>query len=79
MYICLLACYAYNYGGHHSLPRTDLWWQCPIHVYGLSQQEIADFPPVTGEPPLLDTNMKVKHVESLVSYVFVLVKKTVIC
>ena len=57
-YICPLACYAYNYGGYHLFPRTDIWCQCPIHVFGLSQQEIADLPPVTGEPPLLDTKMK---------------------
>ena len=54
-YICPLASFAYNYGGHHSLPRKDIWCQCPIYVYGLSRQEIAELPPVTGESPLLES------------------------
>ena len=74
-YICLLACYAYNFGSYHLLPRTDIWCQCLIHVFGLSQQEIADLPPVTGEPPLLDTDMKSSMLKVLVSDVFVLVLK----
>ena len=53
----------------------DLWCQCLIHVYSLSRQEIADLPPVTGEPPLLDTDMKSSVLKILVSYVFVLVQK----
>ena len=44
VYICLPACYAYTYGGYHLLPRMDIWCECPIHVYGLSQQEISDLP-----------------------------------
>ena len=79
-YICLLACYAYNYGSYHSLPRTDIWCQCLIYVYGLSWQEIAYLPPVTGEPPLLDTDMKSSMLKVLVSYIFVFVfKKTIVC
>ena len=74
-YICPLACYAYNYGSYHSLPRTDIWCQCLIHVFGLSRHEIADLPPVTREPPLLDTDMKSSMLKVLVSDIFVLVLK----
>ena len=66
-FICPLACYAYNYGGQHSFPRRDIWCKCHISVYGLTHQEIAQLPPVTGEPPLLHLEMKTGLMRILVS------------
>ena len=74
-HIYMLACYAYNYGGYHSLPRTDTWCQCPARVYGLSRQQIADLPPVTGKPPLMDSDMKLGMLRALVSFFFFYKKK----
>ena len=68
-FICPLACYAYNYGGHHSFPRRDIWCKCHISVYGLSHQEIAQLPPVTGAPPLLESEMTTGLMKVLVSLV----------
>ena len=63
-YICPLACYAYNYGSYHSLPRTDIWCQCPIYVYGLNRQETS----------LVGYQYEVKHVESFGEFRFFLKK-----
>ena len=68
---CPLACFAYNYGDHYTLPTPDIWCRCPISVYGLSRQEIEQLPPVTGEPPLLESEIQSSSfMRNLVSYFY---------
>ena len=53
-FLCLIACFPFNYGQQHSFRHVmDVWCACPIEVMVISREELSAQHAVMGVPPVL--------------------------